>query len=160
MRDPYFRRGGDDEAPRFRSKVQAYGHFVWATKGRQPNLDSAIERNIYRVIIHEAEQLKCIVLALGGMPDHVHLVLRIPGRYSPADVMKQIKGASSTAFNELRPEYKADGGAFYWQPGYGFFSLGQSEAERERVTAYVRNQKECHANNDLWLEWEETDENV
>jgi putative transposase len=99
----------------------------------------------------------CTVYAIGGMPDHVHLVVRMPGRLSPAALMKQVKGASSVLLNEVRPEFSE---RFDWQDGYGCLSIGQSRDELETVIAYVRRQKEHHANNDLMLDWEETNELV
>jgi len=136
---------------RYRSKVHFYGHFVWATRGRYPHLTIEYERSIHRCIVSEAEQLRCIVLAIGGMPDHVHVVVRIPGTLSPAQLMKQVKGVSSALMNDLRPEFSE---LFRWQDGYAFFSIGQSEEEQQAIIAYVRNQKKHHASNSLQTEWE------
>ncbi len=67
-------------------------HFVWCTLQRQPLITPDIERAVYRCIVQQALRLKCTVLALGGMPDHVHLVVRAPATLSPMQIAKKIKG--------------------------------------------------------------------
>lgn len=77
-------------AKRRRSKVEAYYHLVWATRGREMRITPEWERAAYRCIVGEARRLKCLVLAINGLPDHVHLVVR------PSVLAKQAKGVSST----------------------------------------------------------------
>jgi len=100
----------------------------------------------------EAKAFGCEVLALDGLADHLHLVVRIPGRLSAADLAKQVKGASSRQVGEWLPP----GVGFGWQEGYGAFSVSRSHLKR--VIAYVEQQEQRHAQNNLWPEWEETDE--
>jgi len=137
-----------------RSKAEIYLHLVWGTWGSLPLVTEEIERSVYRCIESEAQRLKCIVLAIGGMPDHVHLVVRVPTRVSAAQLAQQIKGVSSTF---VRDQLRT-GELFRWQEGFGVFSLSRSHVER--VVAYVENQKRHHARGKLWNEWEETEENV
>ena len=63
------------------SKAEVYLHLAWATLGREPFLTAEVERSVYRCIEKEAKCLKCEVLAIGGMPDHVHLCVKLPARY-------------------------------------------------------------------------------
>lgn len=63
------------------SKIEIYLHFVWATLGRNPFITTEIEREIYRCIENEARQMGCEILALNGMPDHVHLLVKIPAKW-------------------------------------------------------------------------------
>ncbi len=69
--------------------------------------------------------------------------------------MKQVKGASSRFMNQHNlSEGEADD--FRWQAGYGAFTLG-----RDQVGAavwYIKNQKRHHAAGDLWLSWEDAEE--
>lgn len=95
--------------------------------------------------------LGCEPIALGGVDDHLHLLIRIAGKHSTAEVAKQLKGASSRSINRLLP----DGEGFAWQEGYGAFSISRSHLTR--VTEYIENQATRHAENHLWPEWEETD---
>ena len=78
---------------------------------------------MHRCIVSEAQTLGFKVLAVGGMPDHVHLVVRMPSRVCPADLMKQVKGTSTILYNQLRPAFSE---GFHWQNGYGCFSLWSS----------------------------------
>ena len=88
---------------------------------------------------NEANRKKCIVLAINGIEDHVHLVLEIPPTWATAEIIKQIKGASSLFVNEtLHPPVH-----FKWQGGYSAFTI--SRWDLAKVIGYVRNQKEHHA---------------
>jgi REP element-mobilizing transposase RayT len=135
-----------------RSKVEIYLHLVWATWEREAWLAGDVERAVYRCVQGEARDLGCDVLALGGMPDHVHLLVKTPSTVSAAVLTKQIKGVSS----RLVKDQLTPGEGFGWQEGYGVFSV--SPAHVTRVKAYVRDQEHHHATNQLWQEWEETDE--
>lgn len=132
-------------------KSEVFLHIVWTTTRRAKLIDADIERRVHRCIQAEAEKLGCTVLALDGMPDHVHIVLQIPTRISISTLVQQMKGASSHFINEvLAPSER-----FAWQDGYGVFSLSRPHVER--AVAYVRNQKRHHELNHLWPEWEQTE---
>jgi putative transposase len=135
-----------------RSKVEIYLHFVWATKGRQPWLVGDVERAAHRCIQSEAREMGCEVLALGGMPDHVHLLASVSSGVSSAALAKQLKGASS----RLVSGQVAPGSGFGWQEGYGVFSVSRSHVQR--VKSYVLNQNARHTADRTWPDWEETDE--
>jgi REP element-mobilizing transposase RayT len=123
---------------------------VWATSNRQPLITRAIQQKLYRCI--GAEVVKCggKVLAIGGMPDHVHLLLQIPATIAVADIARMVKGVSSTfARKELETQFK-------WQNNYAAFSISRSHIKR--VVAYIANQEQHHTGGSVWKEWEETDE--
>ncbi|MDW8101156.1 MAG: transposase [Anaerolineae bacterium] len=68
----------------------------------------------------------CTVLALNGMPDHVHLVVSFPSTIAIADLVKQVKGVSSHFVNEtLEPEPQ-----FKWQGSYGAFTVSRWDWKR------------------------------
>jgi putative transposase len=137
-----------------RNKLSLFVHLVWSTWDRLPMITPDIERRLYREIESEALQLRCIVLALNGMPDHVHVVLIIPTTLTIADLAKQLKGASSHFVNEvLQPEMP-----FKWQGSYGAFTVSRWDVDK--IVAYVQNQKRHHADAMLLPEWEETYEEV
>ena len=96
-----------------RSKIEIYLHIVWATYRRGHLLTPVIELQVHKVIWSEAEKLGCHVLALNGMEDHVHVVLRNASRCSLADLVKQMKGVSSNFVND---QFSGEG-AFRWQEG-------------------------------------------
>ena len=137
-----------------RSKAEIYLHFVWSTHRRMPLVTPDIEGAVYGLIHQEANLLGCDVLALGGMPDHVHLALKAPTSQSPAHLMQRIKGISSTAVRQrLLP-----GSPFGWQDNYAVFSL--SPTHRRRVVRYIRDQKTHHGAGRLWPACEETEETL
>jgi putative transposase len=137
-----------------RNKLSLFVHLVWSTWDRLPMITPDIERRLYREIESEALQLRCIVLALNGIADHVHVVLIIPTTLTIADLVKQLKGASSHFVNEvLQPEMP-----FKWQGSYGAFTVSRWDVDK--IVAYVQNQKQHHADAMLLPEWEETYEEV
>lgn len=135
-----------------RSLAEIYPHVVWSTHLREPCLVGVVDATARRVVAAEARSLGCEVLALDGVADHLHLLARIPGRLSAAELAKQIKGRSSRIINEELPDFES----FRWQEGYGAFSV--SRAHLRRVAAYVQQQEERHRSGDLWPEWERIDE--
>ena len=138
---------------RRRSKAEIYIHVVWATTRRSPFLAPAeIERRVHRCIHRAAERLGCTVLAINGMPDHVHLLVQIPAKLSVADLAQGVKGNSSR-FANARLDLEDP---FDWQDHYGAFSV--SKRDVPKVKAYVQNQKRHHAAIKLWPALEETDE--
>lgn len=97
----------------------------------------AIERRLYRMMEAKVRELGCRVVAINGMPDHVHLLVQ------------KVKGASSGfARNVLR-----QGEVFSWQHSYGVFSVGQGGVPK--VVTYIANQKTHHADSELWDNWEQ-----
>jgi putative transposase len=137
-----------------RNKLRLYLHLVWATWDRLPLISDALERRLFRCIEAEAHSLDVRVLALNGMPDHVHLVVSLPATLAVADLAKQVKGASSRFVNEV---VQLDT-QFKWQGGYGAFTVSQGNLET--VVAYVIRQKELHNKGTATSDWEETFEEV
>lgn len=132
-----------------RSKVEMFAHLVWATRERRPSVHSGVEDQIFGCIRGEVARLKCDVLALNGLPDHVHLVVKLHSTIAVARLAQAVKGVSSgMANNELGFE-----GAFDWQDHYAAFSVSRSHLKR--VIGYVDRQKQRHATGNLWAEWEE-----
>ncbi len=125
-------------------------HFVWATWDRLPIIAAAWERRLHRQIAAIAEECHCEVLAVGGMPDHVHLLVMLPSTISVGDLMKRVKGGSSRFVSEaLMP-----GEWFAWQGSYGATVV----CDRDKVIRYIANQKQHHADGTLWPNAEKTQE--
>ena len=79
-------------------------HIVWTTWKRQPYLVGERERRAYHCLSAEAEKLRVPILALNGLPDHVHLIVLLPSSVSLAKLMHQLKGSSSHLLNSEFPE--------------------------------------------------------
>ncbi|PYL10020.1 MAG: transposase [Verrucomicrobia bacterium] len=75
---------------------------------------------------------------VGGVADHVHIVTTLPRTLSQAQLIEQIKKASSKWIKALEARYRG----FFWQRGYGAFSVSPSQLEA--VLQYVKTQPEHH----------------
>jgi putative transposase len=118
--------------------ARMYVHLVWAPWDRLPLITPEIEPRIYRCITAEAHRLRAQVLAIGGIDDHVHVLVRYPPSVAISDLVKQMKGVSS----RLVHDQIAPGGFFKWQGSYGTFSI--AERDVSMVRRYVHRQKEHH----------------
>lgn len=115
-----------------------YLHLLWATWNRLPLLDSEAERVVYPALLAEARKAGGQVCAIGGVEDHVHVLLRTPTTICVADLVKKLKGVSSHLVND-RPDAPD---FFRWQGGYGAFTVSRWDVRR--VQGYVLRQREHH----------------
>ncbi len=132
------------------SKADIYLHFVWSTKQRDSTITPKIATSMDRCIEMLAQEMRCTVLGLGGIPNHRHLLLKTPTILSASTIMQTIKGTSSHFIRDNFPNEDN----IYWQPGYGVFSVSRSHLKQ--VVSYIKYQPQHHATNKLWPEWEET----
>jgi len=130
--------------------TQLYLHLVWATWDRLPLITEAVQARIYAAIAEKCREFRCVPLAIGGRPDHVHLLIRFHTTTAIATLVKEVKGSSShLVTHEITP-----GQFFKWQGAYGAFTLRKDEAPI--VKEYIDQQKEHHAAGSLRDEWEQT----
>jgi REP element-mobilizing transposase RayT len=87
-----------------------------------------------------ARQKGATTLAIGGMPDHVHMLFTYPHTILVSKIMQHVKGVSSLWIKETFP----DCGGFAWQEGFSGFSCDGSNPER--LISYIENQREHHKN--------------
>jgi len=113
-------------------------HVTWGTRNRLALIDPAWEADLHGYIWGKATALECIPHAIGGMPDHLHVVMSIPPKIAVAKLIGQLKGASSHHINENYAE-----GSFAWQAEYGVVSF--SEKALPSIVEYVKNQKKHHS---------------
>ena len=113
-------------------------HIIFSTKDRQSLITDTIQDGLYNYLGGIIRGEKEILLAVGGMQDHIHLLAKFKADVSMSKMMKRIKGNSSHWINEQRL------GAihFSWQDGYGAFSVSQSQ--HKSVSQYILTQKEHH----------------
>lgn len=128
-------------------------HFVWATWDRLPLIQPDVERDIHRSIVAICEDHGCPVIAIGGMPDHVHLLVSVSNTITLAKLMELAKGGSSRYITTVIHSIEW----FQWQGSYGAFSV--SPHEKRKIIAYVNNQRQHHAYGSLWPNAERTDKN-
>ena|SRR5215217_3762982 len=135
------------------SRWRFFYHVVWSTKNREPAIGELEDVEIRRSLKMTSEDLDLIPHAIGVMPDHVHFAVSIPPKLAVADVVRRLKGGSSHAVNEARGMTYP---RFWWQPDYGVVTFG--ERSLEQVIAYLRGQRQHHAQESLWKELEITDD--
>ncbi|MEO6392288.1 MAG: IS200/IS605 family transposase [Pyrinomonadaceae bacterium] len=111
-------------------------HIVFGTKDRIPYLNSAWRDDMHAYLGGETRGLKGTAFEVGGIEDHVHLLAHIPPTIALADFMSKLK-ANSSGWAKRKT-----GRPFVWQPGYGAFTVSESEAEK--VKHYIRRQEEHH----------------
>ena len=120
------------------SEKGIFVHLVWGTWDRLPLITPEMEQPLFQCLEAEAHRAGCSVLAVNGIPDHMHVLLEMPPTMALSAIMQQIKGSSSHFVNHaLKPEH-----FFKWQGDYGAFSV--SRWDIKRVAGYVLNQKEHH----------------
>ena len=124
-------------------------HLVWATYDRLPLIKAEYESRLYSGIRLKVKELKGQVIAVNGLDDHVHVLLRLGPTLSISEILKGIKGSSSHLMNHeiMRDE------TFKWQGYYGAFSV--SPTSLDKVKEYVDNQKQRHDESRVFDDWEE-----
>lgn len=120
-------------------KVVVYLHLVWTTWDRLPLIPSDKERTLHDCIAAVADKHRCRVIAIGGMPDHVHLLLKMPSTLQLGFLMQQLKGVSSRAANDEL----AFSATLKWRGSYAAFSVSRWDVPK--IAAYINNQKQHHA---------------
>ena len=114
-------------------------HIIFSTKLRYPLLADDWRDDLFAYMGGTAKDHKAIILASGGVEDHVHLFAKIHPSFAISDTVKLIKANSSRWINDQRKSTK---GKFQWQRGYGAFSVSQSMSET--VKRYLVNQRQHH----------------
>jgi len=113
-------------------------HCVWSTKKREPFLSSEVRHRLWPYLGGIARENKMKALAIGGVADHVHMLISLPGTLSVSKALQLLKGNSSTWIHDTFPKLHS----FAWQEGYGAFSIGISALDA--TVRYISDQAEHH----------------
>jgi putative transposase len=117
---------------------QLYYHFIWSTHSRDPHLHRSIRPQFLDILNEEVKTRGGIPIRHNSMPDHVHLLARLPPTISVADIIGPVKGATAFRVNrDLQPQFR-----LRWQEGCGVLTLRQDELTK--VSRYIDNQEEHH----------------
>ena len=120
------------------SFVSCLMHCVWATKERRPLITPDLQHRLWPYLGGIARENKMKALVVGGVADHVHVLLSIPSTLSVAKAVQLLKGNSSKWIHDAFGEHSD----FEWQEGYGAFSISVSGVED--TTHYIQGQAEHH----------------
>ena len=113
-------------------------HVVFSTKYRRKKITDKIQERLYEYMGGITRNLKGRLIQIGGIEDHVHLLLHLPANKAVSDSIREIKANSSKWLNEAY-EFRY---RFEWQKGYGAFTVSHSQIES--VRNYINNQREHH----------------
>jgi putative transposase len=115
-------------------------HCVFSTKDRRPFLTANIRKRLWPYLGGIARENGMRALAIGGVNDHVHILLSLPATLSVSKAMQLLKCNSSKWLRETFLELRRDD--FAWQQGFGSFSIGVSGVGD--TVSYIEGQEEHH----------------
>jgi putative transposase len=113
-------------------------HIIFSTKNRQPMILDEIIKDLHSYMAGISRAHDSHVHEIGGIEDHVHLLVSLPKTLSLSKLIEEIKKSSSKWIKTQGNQHAN----FAWQNGYGAFSIGQSVYEELRK--YIQNQKNHH----------------
>jgi putative transposase len=129
------------------SLVRNLIHVVFSTKNRVDMITPEIEDGLFGYIHGIVENNNSKLIIVNGTSNHVHLLISIGKVMSLSELIGDIKRDSSVWIKKQNVNFNN----FYWQEGYGAFSVGQTEDEV--VIKYIANQKEHHKTKDYKTEF-------
>jgi len=118
--------------------TQIYLHLVFAVQNRVSLIQSEWKDELYKYITGIVKNNKHKLIAINGMPNHIHIAVGYKPHQLIPDLLQDIKGNSSKWINEKKLVY----GKFSWQAGYGAFSFSHSQIDA--VAKYIINQEKHH----------------
>lgn len=113
-------------------------HLIFSTKERYPHLDKSIRTNVHAYMADILRGMGTSFVIVGGVADHVHVLYELGRTKTVSNCVEQLKRESSKYIKGLG----AQRDKFYWQRGYGAFSV--SPTHRERVIQYIEQQEAHH----------------
>ena len=116
-----------------------YAHITFSTKKRQQFLhDKKQRQTLHAYLSGIIKTLDCQSLIVGGVADHVHILVRLNRTITPAGLIRELKRVSTRWLREQQKNLPD----FEWQHGYAIFSVSQSNLQQ--VTNYIANQEHHH----------------
>jgi len=124
-------------------------HIIFSTKNRELWFDSDVRPRMHAYLATVCRDLGAEFVHVGGVADHVHIVTTLPRSVSQAEFIKRIEKTSSKWIKALDARYRG----FFWQRGYGAFSVSPSQLET--VLQYVDAQQAHHRTRTFQEEYRE-----
>lgn len=117
---------------------QLYIHIIFAVKGRQSLISEKWKEELYKYITGIITNKGQKLIAINGMPDHIHILIGLKPDKAISDLVRDIKSNSSKFINDG----KWVNGRFEWQTGFGAFSYSHSQLTN--VINYIQRQEDNH----------------
>ncbi len=143
---PHIKKTQENKMPN--TNTQIYIHYVFATEIRLRLLSEDRQEELYTYCAGINKELKCFLQCIGGMEDHIHILVGLHPTLSVSEYAQKIKARTSRFINDKGWAL----GKFNWQKGFGAFSVSQSGLET--VGNYIKNQKEHHLGQSFSSEYE------
>jgi putative transposase len=121
------------------SYISSYHHCVFSTKARRPLITPTLQQRLWPFLGGIARQNKMKAIEIGGVADHVHILLSMPATVSISKALQLIKGGSSKWVHDTFPEHRL----FAWQEEYG--SFGVSVSLLDKTVQYIKDQEAHHS---------------
>ena len=118
---------------------QIYIHLVFAVKYRDAVIDKSWRQELYQYIIGVIANRGHKVYAIGGMSDHIHILVSLSPKQAISELVLEVKRATSLWIKEKQFVRRQ----FAWQEGFGAFSYGKSQVDN--VVKYIQDQENHHA---------------
>lgn len=131
------------------SLAKIYMHLIFSTKHREALIHPPYEQELYKYLGGICKNLGCQPIKVGGYQNHVHILCMLSKMLPLAKLMEKLK-ANSSKWMKTNDDSLSN---FYWQDGYGAFSV--SPGEVDRVERYIGNQAEHHRNKGFKEEYRE-----
>ncbi|NSW93515.1 MAG: IS200/IS605 family transposase [Bacteroidales bacterium] len=129
--------------------TQIHIQVVFSVQNRYCLISDKWKDELYQYITGIVRNNNHKLLAINGMPDHIHILIGLRPSQSVSDLMQDIKGDSSKWINEKR----YINGRFSWQEGYGAFSYSRSDISK--VIQYINDQLIHHRMKDFDQEYQD-----
>lgn len=120
------------------SLVKNYLHIVFSTKHRQEIIHPPVEEELHAYLGGICKKLECPPIIVGCFTDHIHILCMLSKKLALMKLLEEVKSHSSKWMKSKAKTLEN----FYWQDGYGAFSVNPSEVDT--VINYIANQKEHH----------------
>lgn len=117
---------------------QIYIQIVFSVQNRKALIHESFETELYKYITGIVQNKGQKLIAINGMPDHIHIFIGMKPNCCLSDLVREIKKSSNSFINEKQ----FTNVPFYWQEGFGAFSY--SFSQMETVVNYIKNQKSHH----------------
>ena len=113
-------------------------HVVFAPKYRRLEIYGAIKMDIGKILRQLYQQKGVEIIEAEACPDHIHMLLSIPPKYSVSQIMGHLKGKSSLMIFDRHANLKYKyGNRHFWARGYYVDTVGRN---KKQVQEYIKNQ--------------------
>ncbi len=120
------------------SLSKIYVHLVFSTKNRERTLPDEVRPDLHAYMGGTLKSLTCHPIEINSEPDHLHALFILGRTVALSEIVGQLNKSSNDWLRRRDPQFAS----FFWQAGFGAFSVSQSQLEDVRT--YIRNQREHH----------------